>query len=128
MIKPIMLLCIWGLVFMLAFLGLVRSGPGRGKFSGTIVLDYKPFCQTFVVQTEKGFVILDWEDGPLFFGEGDAVIGPLHTRGIQSIEIVGRGAMTARFEDVFSEFRDAQQRFRNLCAIGPSVPLVGPIL
>jgi hypothetical protein len=32
----------------------------------------------------------------LFFGEGDTLVGPLHTKGLQVLEVEGRGQMTAR--------------------------------
>jgi hypothetical protein len=126
MIKVLLALGIWGTVFVLAFLGLITTGPGNPRFTGTIVHDYKPFCQSFVVQTEQGFVLLEWEDGTLFFGEGDRLTGPLHTRGLQSIEVEGRGQMTARFETGVSDLAEAQQVFRERCGLSPNTPLAGP--
>ena len=66
---------LWCIAFALALVGLITTGPGRSNFTGTVVLDFKPFCQTFVVQTEQGFVVLEWEDGTLFFGEATASQG-----------------------------------------------------
>jgi hypothetical protein len=128
MIKVLLALGIWGTVFVLAFLGLITTGPGNPRFTGTIVHDFKPFCQSFVVQTERGFVILEWEDGTLFFGEGDRLVGPLHTRGLQSIEVEGRGQMTARFETGVSDLAEAQQVFRERCGLSPNTPLAGPLM
>jgi hypothetical protein len=98
MTKLLLAFGLWCVAFAFAVVGLITTGPGRPNFTGTVVLDFKPFCQTFVVQTEQGFVLLEWEDGTLFFGEGDSLTGPLHTTGLQSLNVVGRGAMTARFE------------------------------
>jgi hypothetical protein len=126
MIKVLLALGIWGTVFVLAFLGLITTGPGNPRFTGTIVHDFKPFCQSFVVQTERGFVILEWEDGTLFFGEGDRLVGPLHTRGLHSIEVEGRGQMMAQFETSVPDLAAAQQVFRQRCGLGPDTPLAGP--
>jgi hypothetical protein len=117
---------IWCLVFVVALLGLTTTGPGNPRFTGTIVQDYKPFCQSFVVQTEQGFVILEWEDGTLFFGEGDRLVGPLHTKGLQSIEVEGRGQMIARFETWVPDLTTAQQVFRERCGLAPNTPITGP--
>jgi hypothetical protein len=116
---------LWCIAFALALVGLITTGPGRSNFTGTVVLDYKPFCQNFVVQTEQGFVVLEWEDGTLFFGEGDSLTGPLHTMGVQSLNVVGRGAMTARFETWVPDFTAAQQVFRERCGLPASTPLTG---
>jgi hypothetical protein len=128
MIKLPLAFGIWAIVFVAALLGLITSGPGNPSFTGTIVHDYKPFCQSFVVQTEQGFVLLEWEDGTLFFGEGDKLVGPLHTRGLQSIEVEGRGQMTARFETGVSDLAEAQQVFRERCGLSPNTPLAGPLM
>ena len=116
---------LWCIAFALALVGLITTGPGRSNFTGTVVLDYKPFCQNFVVQTEQGFVVLEWEDGTLFFGEGDSLTGPLHTMGVQSLNLVGRGAMTARFETWVPDLAAAQQVFRDRCGLAPNTPLDG---
>jgi hypothetical protein len=126
MTKLLLAFGIWCLVFVAALLGLIATGPGNPRFTGTIVHDFKPLCQSFVVQTERGFVILEWEDGTLFFGEGDTLIGPLHTRGLQSIDVEGRGQMTARFETWAADLAEAQQVFRERCGLSPSTPLAGP--
>jgi hypothetical protein len=80
------------------------------------------------VQTERGFVILEWEDGTLFFGEGDAMVGPLHTKGLQSIDLEGRGKVTARFDSWASDLPTALQMFRERCRLKPDTSLTGPSL
>jgi hypothetical protein len=128
MIKMLLAFGIWGISFVLALLGPITTSPGNSSFTGTIIHDFKPFCQSFVVQIERGFVILEWEDGTLFFGEGDTLIGPLHTRGLQSIEVEGRGQMTARFETGVFDLAEAQQGFRERCGLSPNTPLAGPLM
>lgn len=128
MTKPLLIFGLWCVGFAFAILGLIIIGPGNPRFTGTIVLDFKPFCQSFVVQTERGFVILEWEDGTQFFGEGDAVVGPLHTKGLQSIDVEGRGKMTARFQTWVSDLPTALQIFRDRCGLKPDTPVTGPSL
>ena len=74
MTKLLLAFSLWCIAFFLAIVGLITTGPGNPRFTGTVVLDFKPFCQNFVVQTEQGFVLLEWEDGTLFFGEGDGTV------------------------------------------------------
>jgi hypothetical protein len=125
MTKPLLAFGLWCIAFVLAIVGLIITGPGNPRFTGTVVLDFKPFCQSFVVQTERGFVLLEWEDGTLVFGEGDSLMGPLHTTGLQTLDVAGRGTMTARFETWVSDFAAAQQVFRERCGLSPSTPLAG---
>jgi hypothetical protein len=128
MVQPFLAFGLWCVVFTLAIMGLLTSGAGNPDFTGTIVLDYKPFCQSFVVQTERGFMLLLWEDGTLFFGEGDTVTGPLHTQGLRSIEVADRGKMEVRVETWFADIAAAQTAFRERCGLDPSMPLAGPLL
>ncbi|MBM6583456.1 hypothetical protein ILT44_24965 [Microvirga sp. BT689] len=125
MTKLLLAFGLWCLAFVIALVGLITTGPGNPNFTGTVVFDFKPFCQNFIVQTEKGFVVLEWEDGTLFFGEGDSLVGPLHTMGLQSLNVVGRGAMTARFETWVPDLAAAQQVFRERCNLPPGTPLAG---
>jgi len=126
MTKLLLAVGFWGLAFVAALLGLITTGPGNPRFTGTIVYDFKPYCQSFVVQTERGFVILEWEDGTLFFGEGDKLVGPLHTKGVQSIDVEGRGKMMARFETWVPNLAQAQQVFRENCRLDATIPITGP--
>jgi hypothetical protein len=109
---------IWCGAFGAVLLALITTGSGDPNFTGMIVLDYKPFCSSFVVSTERGFSTLVWQDGILVFAEGDAVAGPLHTRGNQSIELVGHGTMTVRVDGWSPDFQSAQQSLRSRCALG----------
>jgi hypothetical protein len=126
MTKLLLAFGLWCVAFAFALVGLITTGPGRSNFTGTVVLDFKPFCQSFVVQTERGFVLLEWEDGTLFFGEGDSLVGPLHTTGLQSLNVEGHGGLTARFETWVPDLAAAQQVFRERCRLAPSTPLAGP--
>ena len=127
MAKPLLILSAWCLGFASALLGLTLTDPHTPSLTGTVVLDFKPFCQNFIVRTEQGFAILLWEDGTVFFGEGDMVVGPLHTRGPQRIEAKGRGVMTARFEGLLPDLQTAQKVFRERCGLGPNTPITGPV-
>jgi hypothetical protein len=126
MTKPLLAVGLWCVAFLIGVVGLITTGPGNPRFTGTVVPDFKPFCQSFVVQTDKGFVLLEWEDGTLFFGEGDSLVGPLHTNGLQSLEVEGRGVMTARFETWVPDLAAAQKVFRECCRLAPGTPLTGP--
>jgi len=126
MTKLLLAVGFWGLAFVVALVGLITTGPGNPRFTGTIVHDFKPFCQSFVVRTERGFVILEWEDGTLFFGEGDKLVGPLHTKGVQSIDVEGRGMMMARFETWIPDLAQAQQTFRERCRLDATTPISDP--
>ena len=125
MTKPLLALGLWCVAFVVGVVGLITTGPGNPRFTGTVVLDFKPFCQIFVVQTERGFVLLEWEDGTLSFGEGDTLVGPLHTTGLQFLNVEGVGAMSARFETWVPDLAAAQQGFRERCRLAPSTPLAG---
>jgi hypothetical protein len=125
MTKPLLALGLWCVAFVIGVVGLITTGPGNSHFTGTVVFDFKPFCQSFVVQTERGFVLLEWEDGTLFFGEGDSLVGPLHTKGLQVLNVEGRGTMTARFETWVPDLAAAQQVFRERCGLPASTPLTG---
>jgi hypothetical protein len=126
MTKPLLAFGLWCVAFVVGVVGLITTGPGNPRFTGTVVLDFKPFCQIFVVQTERGFVLLEWEDGTLSFGEGDILVGPLHTTGLQFLNVEGVGAMSARFETWVPDLAAAQQVFREHCRLAPSTPLAGP--
>jgi len=126
MTKPLLLLAAWCIGFASALLGLTLIDQRDTKLTGTVVLDFKPFCQNFVVKTEQGFVVLLWEDGTMFFGEGDTLVGPLHTQGAQLVEAEGRGVMTVRFEGLLPDLQAAQQVFRERCGLAPDTPVSGP--
>ena len=128
MLIPFAAVGIWIILLGLAMVSLLAAGTRTAGISGKIVLDYKPFCQHFVIETEEGFRLAVWEDGTLFFGEDDTVTGPLHTRGRQSIEVAGRGSMEVMIEDWFADPVSAQQAFRSRCQLAPSIPLVGTTL
>ena len=69
----ILAFAVWCGAFAAAFLALITTGAGDPSIPGRIVLDFKPFCSSFVVRTDRGFTLLTWEDGILVFAEGDDV-------------------------------------------------------
>jgi len=118
---------VWCTGFLAAILGLYTAGGADSAVLGTIVAEYTPFCESFVVETERGFVILEWEDGILVFAEGDEVSGPLHTRGLQSIDLVGHGQMMVRVQDWTLDLRHAQKALQDRCNIGPDTNLTAAL-
>jgi hypothetical protein len=120
--KALILACgIWFVAFAAALLGLISMAPSTPDLIGQVVFDDRPFCQSFVVQTDRGFAILDWEDGDLSFGETDTIIGPLHTRGLQSFDVVGRGSVEARVYVWTHNRLHADQTFRDRCGLDRGV-------
>jgi hypothetical protein len=114
---------IWLVAFATAIVGLTLTSSRGPAQAGQIVLDHKPFCETFVVQTDGGFFLLDWEDGDLAFGETDRIVGPFHAQGAQVFEVVGRGVLKARISRQMSNLPLAVQAFRERCEIDRSTPL-----
>jgi hypothetical protein len=122
--KALFLACgIWLAAFTMAVVGLITTSPGNSDRLGQIILDHKPFCQSFVVQTEERFVLLDWEDGNLTFGETDTIKGPLHNRGLHTFEVIGRGLMEARLYEWTSNRLHAEQTFRGRCGLDRGSPV-----
>jgi hypothetical protein len=115
---------IWCGAFGAVLLALITTGSGDPNIIGLIVLDYKPFCSSFIVQTLRGFAFLTWEDGILVFAEGDTVRGPLHTRGDQSVDLVGHGAMAVRVEGWSPDFQSAQEILRRRCDLSTDTALI----
>jgi hypothetical protein len=114
--KPLFLAFgVWCIAFTAALLGLLSNGPGSADLTGRIILDYNPFCRSFIVETNRGFVVLDWEDGILVFAAGDTVTGPLHSRGLQSIDLVGYGAMLVTVDGWSPDLRRGQEALRVRC-------------
>jgi hypothetical protein len=98
------------------------TGGSDASIQGQIVLEHSPFCASFVVQTDRGFSILDWDEGILVFAKGDEVYGPLHTRGMQSISLVGHGEMTVRVGNWMSDPQSAREAFRGRCKLDAEEP------
>jgi hypothetical protein len=122
--RPLILACgIWSFGLIVVFLGLITSEPGDPDLMGRIILDHKPFCESFVVQTERGFVILDWEDGHLTFGASDTIVGPIHSRGLQTFDIVGRGVMNARVYQWTPNLPHAERAFQDRCGLDVGSPI-----
>jgi hypothetical protein len=122
--KPLLLACgIWFAAFAAALFGLATTLPGQPDVTGQIILDHQPFCQSFVVQTDSGFLLLDWEDGNLHFGETDTIVGPFGSRGLQTFDVVGRGTMEARIYLSTHNLLHADQSFRDRCGLDRGAPI-----
>jgi hypothetical protein len=120
--KPLLLACgVWLFAFAGAVLGLIMSRPGHPDLTGQVILDHKPFCQSFVVQIDRDFVILDWEDGVLTFGETDTIVGPLRTGGLHRFDVIGRGVIEARLYIRTPNLLHAEQTFRARCGLDDGI-------
>jgi hypothetical protein len=124
MMRALILACgIWFVAFAAVVLGLISMEPSTSELIGQVVYDNRPFCQSFVVQSDRGFAILDGEDANLVFGETDTVVGPLRTRGLQSFDVVGRGIIEARLYVWTPNRLHAEQAFRDRCGLDRGMPI-----
>jgi hypothetical protein len=122
--QALILACgLWFGAFAAGILGLISTGPRTADLMGQVVYDDRPFCQSFVVQTDRGFAILDGEDANLAFGETDTIIGPLRTRGFQSFDVVGRGTIEARLYVWTPNRLHAEQTVRDRCGLDRGLPI-----
>ena len=67
------------------------------------MLTDSPFCDVFVVHTDRGYVLLRWRGDMEIFAEGDRVRGALHEPGRQRIEHVLEPKLLAAVGPVFSD-------------------------
>jgi hypothetical protein len=86
--------------------------------TGVVALDYSPFCEFFIVATDRGFSLLHWEGGLYVFAEGDQVRGPLHSLGVQQFEFNEHDPMKARVEAFGASLADARRAFYTRCLDG----------
>ncbi len=89
---------------------------------GEVALEHTPFCEFFVVHTERGFSLLDWRGGQYVIAEGDDVLGPLHSLGVQTITIAGEAEMRAMVEEWGVNLLRAQSAFYRRCKVGSNDP------
>jgi hypothetical protein len=85
---------------------------------GEIALTDSPFCDFFVVHTERGFSLLDWRGGLFLFAEGDLVKGPLHAKGLSLLEVrnpLGRFEMRVMIEEHEVDLASARSAFYGRC-------------
>src|SRR5687768_17531545 len=96
------------------------SGEGD-KVEGEVALEHSPLCEFFVVLTERGASLLDWRGGHYVVTEGDPVIGPLYSRGVQTFQFDGQ-TMKAMVEGWGVERRIAREIFRSRCKLDVMAP------
>ena len=114
--KPLFLLCgVWSAGFAAALLGLLTGGADDAKLKGTIVADLEPFCGSFVVETGGRFVTLERKGAMPNLATGDAIVGPLHARGHQPIDLVGVAQMWVTIEGSSPDLRHAAEMLRDRC-------------
>ena len=104
-----------GLLFGVAFSG------GGDTVEGEVALEHSPLCEFFVVLTERGASLLDRRGGHYVVTEGDPVIGPLYSRGVQSFEVDGQ-PMEAMVERWGVDGRIARAIFRSRCKLDATPP------
>lgn len=92
------------------------------QITGEVALSEPGLCKFFVVKTSRGFSLLDWHAGVYLVAEGDRVAGPLHTPGMQEVEILGEGPMTVRVEDWALGLAKAQSSFYRRCKLDQGEP------
>jgi hypothetical protein len=122
--QALILACgLWCIAFTAAVLGLISMEPSASDLMGQVVYDDRPFCQSFVVQTDRGFAILDGKDVHLAVGETDMIIGPLRSRGLQSFDAIGRGTIEATVYAWTPNRLHAEQTFRDRCGLDRGMPI-----
>jgi len=87
------------------------------KIEGEVVLS-SPQCGFFVVETSRGFSLLDETKYYSVF-EGDQVRGPLHSPGVQDVEVVGEATLPVTVEEWGLARRPATRAFYRRCHIAP---------
>ena len=124
--QALILACgLWVVAFAAVVLGLISMEPSPSDLMGQVVYDDRPFCQSFLVQTDRGFAILDGEDANLAFGETDTIVGPLRTRGLQSFDVVGRGTIEATVYMWTPNRLHAEKAFQDRCGLDGGMPIGG---
>jgi hypothetical protein len=87
------------------------------RVEGEVVLS-SPQCGFFVVETSRGFSLLDETE---YYGvfEGDQVRGALHSRGVQDVEVVGEATLPVMIEEWGLARRPATRAYYRRCRIAP---------
>jgi hypothetical protein len=106
---------VWPAFMAASFGGLLMTGREDADLHGEIILEQRPFCESFVVQADQGFSLLDWDDGLLVFAKGDRVAGPLRSRGLQRIDVIGYGEMKVRVVGWSPDLDSVRNDFRDRC-------------
>lgn len=82
---------------------------------GVVVLERTPSCDEFVVETNRGYTLLEWYGGVIAIYEGDSVYGDLHSYGMKDIYIAGRGEMRVWVDDYMTGKDKALSFFYEAC-------------
>ena len=90
------------------------SGPADVTL-GVVALTDSPFCEFFVVKTDRGFSLLDWRGGLYVFSEGDLVSGPLTTKGVHTFAFEGPRDMRAHVEEADVDLARARLAYYARC-------------
>ena len=83
--------------------------------AGVVVLEDTPGCDFFVVETNKGYALLEWYGGVVTIWEGDEVYGDFESYGFTDVHIRGRGDMSVWVEDYWVDEADAAEYFYSNC-------------
>lgn len=99
-----------------AILAALFLAPAVGHAEvGYVVLEDTPSCDHFVVETGSGYVLLEWYGGIVSVLDGDKVIGDLHSYGIKTVYVEGRGEMQVWVEDYWADEEAALDYFYTNC-------------
>jgi hypothetical protein len=89
---------------------------------GEVTLTDSPFCEFFVVGTERGFSLLDWRGGLYVIVEGDLLGGPLNNTGLHVFAFDRDGQMKAQVEEVGVNLSRAQEAYYSRCHASKPYP------
>jgi hypothetical protein len=116
------------LVALSAGAAVLLASPGRASCHreehtlpvtrGEVALTDAPFCPFFVVATSRGFSLLTLRKGREVFAEGDSVVGPLNSPGLQFVTLPDwqDDILQVEVEEVGVSLARAQTAFQAHCA------------
>jgi len=88
--------------------------------AGDVALDDWPSCDFFVVHTQHGFSLMEWQRGSGIFGEGDDIYGLTDHTGLQTVlvaSLILSGQISIRVEAVGLDLPHAQAAFYKRCKV-----------
>ena len=91
------------------------AAPSPATVRGEVAVTDSPFCEFFVVGTERGFSLLDWRGGLYVIVEGDLLGGPLNNTGLHVFAFDSSGEMRAHVEEVGVNLTRAQDSYYSRC-------------
>jgi hypothetical protein len=98
------------------------AAPSPATVRGEVALTDSPFCEFFVVGTERGFSLLDWRGGLYVIVEGDLLGGPLNNTGLHVFAFDRDGQMKAQIEEVGVNLSRAQEAYYSRCHASKPYP------